>query len=205
MLKSPIQKAEDARQRAMTNRLLFVVAALASVLTCVLIQRFFWMRWPTPGNEANEPALNSLTRTFEIMDEPPPDSVALADTPFIQDQESLQNPLGVLVTLAMVVVAAVLCGVAIFLSLWSAVNRRRRREKESRLALPAPSAPEKIASAPAPPPQSRSSRPGSVQLLIFADARPNRYAGSSAERLREPRQRIATGNGVLIGERRQER
>jgi len=41
MLKSPIQKAEDARQRAMTNRLLFVVAALASVLTCLLIQRFF--------------------------------------------------------------------------------------------------------------------------------------------------------------------
>jgi len=51
------------------------------------------------------------------MDEPPPDSVALADTPFIQDQESLQNPLGVLVTLGMVAIAAVLCGVAIFLSL----------------------------------------------------------------------------------------
>jgi hypothetical protein len=49
-------------------------------------------------------------------DEPPAESVALADTPFIQDQESLQNPMGVLVTLAMVVVAAVLCGVAIFMS-----------------------------------------------------------------------------------------
>jgi flagellin-like protein len=51
------------------------------------------------------------------MDEPPTESVHLADTPFIQDQESLQNPMGVLVTLAMVIVAAVLCGVAIFLSL----------------------------------------------------------------------------------------
>jgi hypothetical protein len=52
-------------------------------------------------------------------DEPPAESVALADTPFIQDQESLQNPMGVLVTLAMVVVAAVLCGVAIFMSFWN--------------------------------------------------------------------------------------
>jgi hypothetical protein len=51
------------------------------------------------------------------MDEPPPDSVALADTPFIQAQESLQNPMGVLMTLAMVIVAAILCGVVIFLSL----------------------------------------------------------------------------------------
>jgi flagellin-like protein len=51
------------------------------------------------------------------MDEPPTESVHLTDTPFIQDQESLQNPMGVLVTLAMVIVAAVLCGVAIFLSL----------------------------------------------------------------------------------------
>jgi hypothetical protein len=41
MLKSPIQKTEDARQWAMTNRLLFVVAVLASILTCMLIQRFF--------------------------------------------------------------------------------------------------------------------------------------------------------------------
>jgi hypothetical protein len=59
-----------------------------------------------------------LEGIFERMDEPPTESVHhLADTPFIQDQESLQNPMGVLVTLAMVVVAAVLCGVAIFLSL----------------------------------------------------------------------------------------
>jgi hypothetical protein len=50
-------------------------------------------------------------------DEPIAESVALADTPFIQDQDSLQNPIGVLMTLAMVVVAAILCGAAIFLSL----------------------------------------------------------------------------------------
>ncbi len=50
------------------------------------------------------------------MDEPPEESLSVADLPFIQDQESLHNPLGLLLTLAMVVVSAALCGVVIFLS-----------------------------------------------------------------------------------------
>jgi hypothetical protein len=55
-----------------------------------------------------------------MEDEPPVHGMtleALEDTPFVADQESLQNPMGVLLTLSMVVVAAVLCGAAIFLSL----------------------------------------------------------------------------------------
>ena len=50
------------------------------------------------------------------MDEPEAESVRFEETPFIQDQVSLQTPTGILMTLAMVVAAAVLCGVAIFLS-----------------------------------------------------------------------------------------
>ena len=72
---------------------------------------------PAPGSQTRASALNGPAENFETMDEPPPDSVALADTPFIQAQESLQNPMGVLMTLAMVIVAAILCGVVIFLSL----------------------------------------------------------------------------------------
>jgi hypothetical protein len=39
MKKTQPQAAEDARQRAMTIRLLFVVGALAGLLACVLVSR----------------------------------------------------------------------------------------------------------------------------------------------------------------------
>ena len=50
------------------------------------------------------------------MDDPETESVPFEDSPFIQDQDLLQSPTGILVTLTMVVAAAILCGVAIFMS-----------------------------------------------------------------------------------------
>ena len=44
------------------------------------------------------------------------DALSVRDNPFIQDQDSLQNPLGLILTFAMVTVAAVLCGAVIFLT-----------------------------------------------------------------------------------------
>jgi len=120
MLKSPTQKTEDGSTMAMTNRLLFVVAVLASRVDLYADTA---LSLSAPGRscarrETIAPPVNDPAGNFEPMDEPPPDSGRPGgNTPFIQDQESLQNPMGVLVTLAMVIVAAVLCGVAIFLSL----------------------------------------------------------------------------------------
>jgi cytochrome b len=42
--------------------------------------------------------------------------VLSATEPFIQDQDSLHNPLGLVLNFAMVAVAAFLCGAVIFLS-----------------------------------------------------------------------------------------
>lgn len=40
--------------------------------------------------------------------------LSVTEQPFIQDQDSLHNPLGLLLNFAMVAVAAFLCGAAIF-------------------------------------------------------------------------------------------
>jgi hypothetical protein len=42
--------------------------------------------------------------------------LSLTEQPFIQDQDSLHNPLGLILTFAMVAVAAFLCSAVIFLS-----------------------------------------------------------------------------------------
>ena len=42
--------------------------------------------------------------------------LSLTEQPFIQDQDSLHNPLGLVLTFAMAAVAAFLCSAVIFLS-----------------------------------------------------------------------------------------
>jgi hypothetical protein len=49
-----------------------------------------------------------------ILDEPQSIVEAIIETPFIQDQESLSTPRGVLLNIVMVAIAAAKCGLLIY-------------------------------------------------------------------------------------------